>query len=174
MAAPPGDYTWADFERAGPECAERPGAVVLEQNGWHALVAFAAGPERCRLIPLEQNRTVRVTTRRRVGSAWVESEHEEPYTQDDADEVYADMADYLADAGVPAPPRNVRWVLDLPEGLAEDEFWDEVNEAVDPAVDASVAAFRSPSPGPTPRRVMVDATSAVLSRLYAPGRHDGA
>ncbi len=165
---------WAEFEEATPEHAEGPGVVVLEQNGWKALVAYAAGPERCRIIPADHDRTVRVTTRRRVGDTWVEAEYEEPYTQDDVDEVYADMADYLAEAGVPAPPRDVRWVLDLPEGLTEDEFWDEVNEAVDPAVDASVAAFRSPSPGPTPRRVMADATSAVLSRLYAPGRHDGA
>jgi hypothetical protein len=168
MAARPGDYTWADFEQAAPERAERPGAVVLEQNGWKALVAFAAGPERCRLIPLEHDRTVRVTTRQRVGDAWVTSEHEEPYTKDDDDEVFGDMADYLADAGVPPPPRNVRWVLALPDGLTEDEFWDEVHEAVDPAVGVSVAALNSPSPGPTPRRPVLDATSAVLTRLYAP------
>jgi hypothetical protein len=158
---------WADFEEATPEHAEGPGVVVLEQNGWKALVAYAAGPEHCRLIPLEPNRTVRVTTRRRVGDTWVEAEYEEPYTQDDVDEVYADMADYLAEAGVPAPPRDVRWVLDLPGGLSEDEFWDEVHEAVESAVDASVAALRSPSPGPTPRRPLLDATSTVLARLYA-------
>ncbi len=158
---------WADFEEATPEHAEGPGVVVLEQNGWKALVAYAAGPEHCRLIPLEPNRTVRVTTRRRVGDTWVEAEYEEPYTQDDVDEVYADMADYLAEAGVPAPPRDVRWVLDRPGGLSEDEFWDEVDEAVESAVDASVAALRSPSPGPTPRRPLLDATSTVLARLYA-------
>ncbi len=160
---------WADFEEATPEHAEGPGVVVLEQNGWKALVAYAAGPEHCRLIPLEPNRTVRVTTRRRVGDTWVEAEYEEPYTQDDVDEVYADMADYLAEAGVPAPPRDVRWVLDLPDGLSEDEFWDEVDEAVESAVDASVAALRSPSPGPTPRQPMLDATAAVLARLYGTG-----
>ena len=167
MAASSGDYAWAGFERAAPEHSERPGSIILDQNGWHALVAYAAGPERCRLIPLEPTRTVRVTTRRRVGDAWVETEHEEPYTQEDDDEVYGDMADYLAEAGVPPPPRNVRWILDLPEGLTEDEFWGEVNEAVDPAVDASVAALNSPSPGPTRRRPMLDAASAVLSTLYA-------
>ncbi len=107
MATSSGDYTWADFEQAPHGYSERPGALILEQNGWKALVAYAAGPERCRLIPLEQDRTVRVTTRRRVEDAWVETEHEEPYTQDDVDGVYADMADYLAEVGVPAPPVDV-------------------------------------------------------------------
>ncbi len=126
-------YTCADFERAAPGDAERPGAVILEPNGWKALVAYATGPA----------------------------------------QVYADMADYLAEVGVPAPPRDVRWVLGLPGGLTEDEFWDHVNGAMEPAVDAFVAAQNSPTPGPTPHRRMLDATSAVLSTLYARNDREG-
>jgi hypothetical protein len=161
--------SWTDFEEAIAEHPEQPGVVVLEQNGWKALVAYAAGPERCRFIPADHDRTVRVTTRRRIGDTWVEAQNEEPYTRDDVDELYADMADYLAEAGVPAPPRDVRWVLDLPDGLSEDEFWAEVDEAVESAVDASVAALNSPSPSPMPRRAMLEATAAILSRLYGTG-----
>lgn len=169
MAALPDDDLWPRFERGGPEDLDRPGVDVLDQNGWQALVAYAAGPERCRTIPPEANRTVRVTTGRRVGDAWVETVHEEPLSQADDDDVYGAMADFLANAGVPPPPRDVRWVLDLPDGMTQNEFWDEVYASVDPTWDACTAVANSPSPGPTPFGPLLDATNAVLTRLYAQG-----
>ncbi len=97
----------------------------------------------------------------------VETAREEPFTPADADDVYGEMVDFLATAGVPPPPRAVRWVLDLPKGLTKDEFWTEVQESVDATWDACTTVASAPSVGPTPLAPLLEATEAALARLYS-------
>jgi hypothetical protein len=73
---------------------------------------------------------------------------------------------YLAEAGVPAPPRDTEWVLRLPQGLDEAGFWERVNEAVGPAIDAMADAQQWGTTAPAlPRAAMRRALAEELNRL---------
>jgi hypothetical protein len=86
--------------------------------------------------------------------------------KDDAEGIYADMVDYLAEAGVPAPPRDTEWVLRLPHGLDESGFWERVNEAVGPAIDAMADVQQWGTTAPAlPRAAMRQALAEELKRM---------
>lgn len=54
----------------------------------------------------------------------VEEHHTEPLTTEDIDGIHQDIESYLADAGVPLPPRGFVWFIRLPSSFSSPEdFW---------------------------------------------------
>lgn len=85
----------------------------IPDTGFTMLVGWYAGPARLvRLLDLAHH-TVTVTTIRYDG---LTSERVEPRSLADQDAIDEGIEDYLADAGVPAPPRGYRWYQRLPHG----------------------------------------------------------
>lgn len=118
--------------------------VALPENGWGAVVAWAAGPGRARPHPiaLDDRRPVRVHCENPHGTvhAW-----EEPFTVDDLADVEHLIADYCALAGIPTPPFTA-WDLCPPDGVTLQ--------------DLEAAAFEEPTGHPV-------ALVGVVRRLLA-------
>ena len=49
----------------------------------------------------------------------------------DQGEIDDEIAAYLADAGVPPPPRTVRWSLLRPGDLNDEDFWTPLHSSMD-------------------------------------------
>ena len=101
-------------------------AVELPETGWGALVAWIAGPswvhpDRLRVLP-QVRRTVEVD-----GSAVTTSTDRSSQDLDAMDE---DIAAYLADAGVPPPPRGVRWSLRRPRDMRDADLWAHLHSSM--------------------------------------------
>lgn len=79
-------------------------------------------PDRSRPVP-----RVRRTVHRDAEAATTEHDR----TAEDQRWIDDDIADHLADAGIPPPPRGVRWALRRPAGLGDDEFWARINAALE-------------------------------------------
>lgn len=96
----------------------------VPDTGFTMLIAWYNGPAHLvRLLDLAHH-TVTVTTIRHDGA----TEHVEPRGLADQDTIDEDIEDYLADAGVPAPPRGYRWYQRLPHSHATlDDFHAEIN-----------------------------------------------
>lgn len=116
-------WSWGDFPQDPPQTAQ---LMRLEPNGWLALIAFLAGPswvyqEAARYEPV----VATFGGGQRVGGPADISASEAVIT-----EIHDDMVEYLAEAGVPEPPRAVQWMLCLPEGVSEGELEHACNVAV--------------------------------------------
>jgi hypothetical protein len=100
------------------------------------LAAWAAGTENIRRYPVDDtSRQVRVTTE--TGSS-TETRFD-PFTTADRQMIDADIESYLADAGVPAPPRGYTWLIRLPATVGtENQFWQEINKGLAAAAPGAV------------------------------------
>ena len=87
------------------------GTIELPENGLGAHVAWIAGPE---WVSPDRSRPVPRVRRTAEEQRWVDD----------------DIADYLADAGLPQPPRGVRWALRRPAGIAAGDFWAHINRSL--------------------------------------------
>ncbi|BCW77882.1 DUF5956 family protein [Pseudarthrobacter oxydans] len=100
----------------------------LDETGWDALIAWAAGPQNLRRYPnSDASRTVSTTRAR--GDA---TDHfDEPFTETDRQIVDDSVDAYLADAGIPARPRGYRWFLRVPDAYeSAHTFHREVHAAI--------------------------------------------
>ncbi|PDP85192.1 hypothetical protein CQJ94_24280 [Glycomyces fuscus] len=100
-----------------PELRGRAFAEVPE-SGWHALVAWAVGPEHAVRCPEPREPPpVHVTceTGGRSFQRWEER------TRTDRATVDSGIDDFLTDAGVPHQPCGYRWFAELPEGIRDGD-----------------------------------------------------
>ena len=119
---------WESVPEGGPE----DGWAELDENGWGALIGWAAGPENLRRVPLvdDSTRTVEVRCIDRDGNV---TEFLGPFTAEDHLGVDEDADSYLADAGVEPRPGGYCWFVRLP---AQFSSWEEMRGAVTSAVYA--------------------------------------
>ena len=96
-----------------PEGLPATGWAELDENGWGALIGWAAGPENLRRGPRQDDsaRTVAVTRTDRDGNV-VKSV--EAFTAEDRHIVEEEANAYLAEAGVEQRPPGFRWFVRLP------------------------------------------------------------
>ena len=129
--------------------------VVLPENAWGAVMAFAAGPGHARThdVPRER-RTVLVTTT----SVGVTRSRAEPMSVDDLAAI-ADVIDtILAEAHIPRSP-GTWWEIDLPAGTTGD--------AVDEALDAAQrAGDTSGLDGPARTRFEAEVLTAIVGGWF--------
>jgi hypothetical protein len=98
---------WESISVAGP--SDR--WAELEETGWDALIAWAAGPQNLRRFPnSDVGRAVSMTCTR----DGVTEQFEEAFTVDDRRTVDDAVDAYLADAGIPPRPRGYRWFIRVP------------------------------------------------------------
>ncbi|QFZ20411.1 DUF5956 family protein [Saccharothrix syringae] len=99
----------------------------VPDTGFTMLLAWLAGLEHLVRLPDRESHTVTVTEIR--GTARIT--HSGPRTSTDQDTIDEGIEDYLADAGVPAPPRGHRWYQRLPHGHDTlDDVYAHVNTAL--------------------------------------------
>lgn len=116
------------------------GWAELDENGWGALIGWAAGPENLRRWPADDStRTVTVTRAGRDGSVM---ESVESFTAEDRRVVDEEANSYLADAGVEKRPGGFRWLVRLP---AQFSTWEEFRAAVTGAVYAKEPQANHPA-----------------------------
>jgi hypothetical protein len=86
---------------------------VVAESGLHMLVAALAGADNvCRVVGTRRG-PVQVIEQSPDGDRrWLE-----PWTSADDGIIDDDLAEYLGDAGVPAPPRGYTWLQRLPAGF---------------------------------------------------------
>jgi hypothetical protein len=131
------------------------GWVEAPENGWGTLAAWSAGSANCRRQLRDYtSRTVRVTWELPGGG---EQHHTEPLTAEDIEGIHEDIESYLADAGVPLPPRGFVWFIRLPSSVgSSDEFWRTFDGGVYERVPNAVH----------PRQFST-AMAEVMERLYS-------
>lgn len=124
--------SWDEVADGGPE----QGWTELPETGWGMLAAWAAGTENIRRYPVDDTgRQVRVTTETGTST----ETRFDPFTTSDRQAVDEDIESYLADAGVPAPPRGYTWLIRLPETVGtENQFWQEINKGLAAAAPGAV------------------------------------
>lgn len=108
-------WTWDDFTHDPPQTAR---LMRLEPNGWRALIAYLAGPSWVYQEPARYEPVVETTG----GGHRVGGPADASASEADITEIHAMMVAYLADAGIPEPPRAVQWMLCLPEDVSEREL----------------------------------------------------
>jgi uncharacterized protein DUF5956 len=117
------------------EFSEAPaGWIPATDNGWGALVVWAAGPGNFVRVPAApRDRHTVVVTHYPDGT-----EHRSPSLLTDAEleSIDDDIDAYLADAGLPPRPRGYDWFIRRPPntGSAEEEFWSAVWSATTAAL----------------------------------------
>lgn len=111
---------------------DQAGWAEVDENGWGALLAWAAGPENARRRPTtDDGRTVRVATER---NGVVTGPLLEPFTAYDRDIIEDGVNWYLEDAGVPPRPRGYTWFVRVyPPDMAAEEFMASVSGSVQDA-----------------------------------------
>jgi hypothetical protein len=130
------------------------GWAELDENGWGALIGWAAGPENLRRGPVDDStRTVTVTRTDKDGSV---TESAESFTAEDRRIVDEGANSYLADAGVEKRPGGFRWFVRLP---AQFSTWEEFSAAVTGAVYAR-------EPQPTHPAEIAPAMKLTVQHLY--------
>lgn len=116
-------WTWDDFSRTEKSSTSNGSAraLVLDRNGWLAMLAFLAGPSWVTREPAP-GCGAQPAVGDDVGLA--------PGGDDDDDTiVHAEMTSYLEAAGIPRPPWGTRRRLHLPEGLSAAAFESARHEA---------------------------------------------
>ena len=105
------------------------GWAELDENGWHALLAWAAGSENARRRPsTDVGRTVWAASERAgvITGPW-----REPFTVHDRDIIEDGVNGYLEDAGVPPRPRGYTWFVRVaPAGVDPAAFVASLSESV--------------------------------------------
>lgn len=95
----------------------------LDETGWDALIAWAAGPQNLRRVPGSDAGRIVSVTRTRGG---VTEQFEEPFTQDDRRLVDDSVDEYLAEAGIPSRPRGYRWFIRVPDPYGSARAFHEI------------------------------------------------
>ncbi|MET3934890.1 hypothetical protein ABIE00_002936 [Arthrobacter sp. OAP107] len=123
---------WSDVPEAGPSASW----VKLAENGWGALMAWAAGEDNLRRHPSsDAGRTVTGYTE----GAGERTPFEEPFTSADRQGVDDDFDMYLREADLPPRPRGYVWMIRVPDSHASPEtFLEDVDAAVLRAADGTV------------------------------------
>jgi hypothetical protein len=131
--------------------------VELPENGWSAVMGWAAGPGNLRRhTSSDTGRTVTGYSETPGGR----ESFEEPLTAAHREGIDDDIDQYLQDADLPPRPRGYSWYIRVPDGHASPEsFLTDVDEAV---LQASGDAVH-------PRQLR-PIFEAVLSDFYARGR----
>ncbi|MDQ0619163.1 DUF5956 family protein [Arthrobacter globiformis] len=139
-----------------PEGRPAKGWAELDENGWGALIGWAAGPENLRRGPLQDDSagTVAVTRTDKDGNVveWVEA-----FTAEDRQIVEEEANAYLAEAGAEQRPLGFRWFVRLP---AQFLSWDEFSAAVTRSVYARAPQAVHPSE-------IAPVMKQAIQRLYA-------
>lgn len=132
------------------------GWIQATENGWGALVVWAAGPLHVLRVPAApRNRETVVVTSYSDGR---ETREPSRLTDADLESIDDDIDSYLAEAGLPPRPRGFDWYLH-PSGAVPagpDAFWAAVWEA-------TIAGL--PRDGLHPSRLRI-AVAAAADRLY--------
>lgn len=132
------------------------GWIPATENGWGALVVWAAGPPNVVRVPAApRDRETVVVTRDSDGRQTREPSR---LTDADLESIDDDIDSYLAEAGLPPRPRGFDWYLRPPGAAAAspDGFWAAVWEA-------TTAGLPDDRLHPSQLRV---AAAAALDRLY--------
>lgn len=137
-------WSWKDF-RSAKGIDGRP-TVRCELNGWSALAAFLAGPERAFVVPYDPP----MVRKQRDGNPSTQREPTDHETLIAREAV----VEYLRVAGVPAPPEGVEWLLLLPSGIDPATFWSRLHDEMGDSTD-----FR-----PATAEAVVRAMSKALAR----------
>ena len=143
---------WSDVQEPEPSAAW----VELPENGWGALIGWAAGTENLRRhYSSDEGRTVTVHTER----AGVQDTFEEPFTAADRRMIDDDISTYLRDAGLPPRPGGYVWKIRVPDGQTSHEaFLSDVDTTILRAAEGAV--------DPKQLRPIFE---AVLRSFYAEG-----
>lgn len=121
---------WSDVQEGGPSASW----VELPENGWGALLGWAAGSENLRRSPSSD---VGRTVTGYIEDANGRTPFEEPFTAADRKVVDDDIDMYLGAAGVPPRPRGFVWMIRVPDGHASPEaFLADVDSTVLRAADS--------------------------------------
>ncbi|MGN7250176.1 MULTISPECIES: DUF5956 family protein [unclassified Arthrobacter] len=144
-----------------PEGLPAQGWGELDENGWGALIGWAAGPENLRRGP-RQDDSARTVAVARTGTDGSVVESVEAFTAEDRRIVEEEANAYLTDAGVEQRPPGFRWFVRLP---AQFFSWDEFSAAVTRSVYAQ-------EPQPVHPSEIAPVMKRSIQRLYA-GQQDG-
>ncbi|WP_254678558.1 DUF5956 family protein [Arthrobacter sp. 24S4-2] len=141
---------------ASPELTEAPaGWILATENGWGALVLWAAGQGNFVRIPLADRSRQGIIVHQFPDG----SERRTRYvpTEADLDSIDDDIDTYLADAELPPRPRGYDWFIRPPDAtLGEDAFWSAIWAA-------TTAALSGEAVRPS---TMKDPVKEVLTRMY--------
>ena len=112
---------------ASTELAEAPtGWIRATENGWGALVVWAAGPANFVRVPAVTGDRYGMTVHRDRNGG----ERQERFVLSNADleSIDDDIDSYLADAGLPPRPRGYDWFIRRPPNMDRDgdAFWSAV------------------------------------------------
>ena len=130
--------------------------VELDENGWGALIGWAAGAGNLRRRPSsEEERTVTIT----VELHGATTTSVEPFTDEDRAAVDDSIDEYLEAAGVPPRPRGWVWLIRVPENYPSgQEFLDRIN-----------AELSSSPPVPARPSEWLAVMREAVDRLYGGG-----
>ncbi|MFE4837802.1 DUF5956 family protein [Arthrobacter sp. NPDC056691] len=123
---------WNDVQESEPSARW----AELSENGWGALMGWAAGDGNLRRRrSSDAGRTVSGHT----GSADWRKPFDEPFTAADRQAVDDDIDTFLRDAGLPPRPRGYVWMIRVPDSHATPEaFLADVDAAILRAADGIV------------------------------------
>lgn len=113
------NWSWDDFHHAPRGASEE---MVLEPNGWLALIAFLAGPSWVTQEPAEYPSVRHILSNGDIVDT--------PPTPETKNIIHESMTEYLAHLGIPEPPRETQWRLRLPTGWTELELERACNRAI--------------------------------------------
>ena len=128
----------------------------MAENGWGALMGWAAGEENLRRHPTsDAGRTVTGY----IEQAGEREAFEEPFTSDDRKEIDDEIDAYLREADLPPRPRGYVWMIRVPDSHTSPEtFLEDVDAAVLRAANGIVDP-----------KLLRPIFAAVLRDLYAKG-----
>ncbi|GAA2305019.1 hypothetical protein GCM10009853_072600 [Glycomyces scopariae] len=133
--------------------------LELIENGWGALIAAAAGPDRIRRAPLHLADHITVTVHEYDDRTRTTRE---PRTVEDQRDIDDAIDEHLAEASLQPRPRGYRWFLQAPPGIDDAKaFWRHLNR--------TFADLTSIAPDPAEA---FQALQAIIRSLY--GGEDGA
>ena len=144
---------------ACPELTAAPaGWILTTENGWGALVVWAAGPGNFVRVPIADHERHGTVVYR-----WADgSERSEPFllTKADLQSIDDDIDTYLAAAELPPRPRGHDWFIRRPSRfpVGEDAFWGAVWTAATAALSADDAVHPLTVKGPA---------REALARMYS-------
>ena len=144
---------WSEVQEAEPSASW----VELPENGWGALIGWAAGRENLRRQPSsDADRMVTGYTEH----AGVRHHFEVPFTAADRQGVDDAIDSYLRDADVPPRPTGYVWLIRVPEGQTSPEAF---------LADVDTAILRAAGSVTHPKRLR-PIFAAVLRDFYAQRR----
>ncbi|HEX9229349.1 MAG TPA: DUF5956 family protein [Arthrobacter sp.] len=130
--------------------------VQLPENGWGALIGWAAGRDNLRRCPSSD---AGKTVTGHIEDANGRTPFEEPFTAVDREGVDVDIDTYLGAADVPPRPRGFVWMIRVPDGhTSPGAFLADVDDAI----------FRAADSVTHPKRLLPVFTD-VLRDFYARG-----